>query len=160
MKIRSGFVSNSSSSSYIVYGYGDYSISKSIYDIVANIIKEKDDSFGTVDSLNDGNYSEDNYKPVPTIGGIQIEKDNYMFRSELKRRVAKYLDNHGLDFCFYDEDDYDPIATIGCVLTEGDVSKFEESLKKSKEVLSKFDKDHGTDFAKSAEIFSYYEEDY
>lgn len=128
MKIRNGFVSNSSSSSFIVYGFSsDDSINKSIYDIVVNKIREKDDS---------------------------------MTSSKLKSRVSKYLDNHGLDFCFYDDDDYDLIPTIGCVLTEGDVYKFEESLKKSKEVLSKFDKDHGTDFSKSAKIFSYYEEDY
>lgn len=160
MKVRSGFVSNSSSSSFIVYGFYDDSINKSIYDIAANIIKEKDSSFSDTNNIKDGNYSEDEYKPVPTIGGVLIERDNDIVRSKLSHRVAKYLDNHGLDFCFYDEDDYNSIPTIGCVLSEGDISEFEESLKKSKEILSKFDKDHGTDFAKNAKIFSYYSVDY
>lgn len=43
MKIRNGFVSNSSSSSFIVYGFGNYDARHELYDTVNDIL-DKDSS--------------------------------------------------------------------------------------------------------------------
>ena len=51
MKIRNGFVSNSSSSSYIVYGFGNSGILQELYDTVTDIL-DKDNS------LDDLTYDE------------------------------------------------------------------------------------------------------
>ena len=45
MKIRNGFVSNSSSSSFIVYGFGNYDVLHELYSMV-NEIRDKDSSLG------------------------------------------------------------------------------------------------------------------
>lgn len=51
MKIRNGFVSNSSSSSFIVYGFGNSDVLQELYDTVTDIL-DKDNS------LNDLTYDE------------------------------------------------------------------------------------------------------
>ena len=40
MKIRNGFVSNSSSSSFIVYGFGNSDVIQELYDAVTSILDQ------------------------------------------------------------------------------------------------------------------------
>lgn len=127
MKIRGGFISNSSSSSFILYGLSS-DVSEELYNIVEEFLTR------------------------PT-GTKEFSQYDITVDSERAELVEKFLSYYGLCCLTYDQLGWDGIE-IGYILEEGSKEEFDRSLKKAEKYFKIFDKDFGTDFANKAMIYS------
>ena len=130
MKIRNGFVSNSSSSSFIVCGFSTNDSCK-VYDMLKERFEEED----------------------PCISEEDVYWKAHVYLTE---RGLDYL----YQWDYFRQGEWKATEEIGCILEEGSKERFDESLKKAEDTLKKFDEEHRTDFAKGRKIYSVFEKDF
>ena len=112
MKIRSGFVSNSSSSSYILWGFSPEDSDKA-YDMVKEKVKKEEPHLSEINTFWRVNYyfrrrgidycfkEQCNYEHTDGIGRILDEGDKETFNKSLEEAesiIEKFDEEHHTDF--------------------------------------------------------------
>lgn len=114
MKVRNGFVSNSSSSSFLIYGISmDFDVIKEQLKKLEQFKEENEEDMDVVEILDElfkgkkieviGNYNEDDVFIGRSWDSVEDEETGLQFKEDVKKKITEVLGEVKEKFNTYEE---------------------------------------------------------